>query len=82
VYIGRRPDNDIVLRDPDADTRHAVIYWDPNRGRYRINNLSSRGTMVNGRPISMQNLGNGNTIRMGRTELIFRQIREDGKKPK
>ena len=80
VYIGRRFDNDIVLQDPDADTRHAVIYWDSNRSRYRINNLSSRGTKVNGRLISMQNLGNGNTIRMGRTELIFRQVRENGSK--
>jgi len=73
VYIGRRSDNDIVLRDPAADTRHAVIYW--HKGRYRINNLSPRGTRVNNRLITMQNLGNGNKIRIGRTEFIFRQIK-------
>ena len=77
VYIGRRPDNDIVLQDPEADTRHTVIYWHKEQGRYRINNLSQKGTRVNNRLITMQNLGNGNKIRMGRTELIFRQIQGD-----
>jgi pSer/pThr/pTyr-binding forkhead associated (FHA) protein len=63
------------LRDPAADTRHAVIYW--HEGRYRINNLSPRGTEVNNHLITMQNLGNGNKIRMGHTERIFRQIKGD-----
>lgn len=71
VYIGRRQDNDLVLRDQAADTRQAVIYWEGDR--YKINNLSSKTpTKVNGRPITKQNLGNGNTIQMGRTKLIFR----------
>lgn len=73
VYIGRRSDNDIVLRDPAADSRHAVIYLE--RGRYRINNLSPKGTQVNSQWITWQRLGNGNKIRMGNTELIFREIR-------
>ena len=72
VYIGRRRDSDLVLRDKTADTRQAVIYWEGDR--YKINNLSSRTpTKVNGRPITKQNLGNGNTIQMGRTKLIFRE---------
>lgn len=73
VYIGSNPDNDILLQDPDADAQHALIYWDDARSRFRIRNLSHRGTTVNNRPIADQNLGDGNTIRMGRTELIFRQ---------
>lgn len=75
VYIGRLPDNDIVLRDPAADTRQAVIYLEG--GRYRINNLSrTKPTRVNRRPITKQNLGDGNTIQMGNTRLIFRQERQ------
>ena len=71
VYIGRRADNDLRLTDPTADTRQAVIYWED--GRYKINNLSSRvPTRVNKRVITKQNLGDGNTIQMGRTKLIFR----------
>ena len=75
IYIGRRPDNDIVLRDPAADTRQAVIYLEGDR--YRINNLSrTKPTKVNNRRITMQNLGDGNTIQMGNTRLIFRQERQ------
>jgi hypothetical protein len=71
VYIGRREDNNLRLTDPTADTSQAVIYWEA--GRYKINNLSARvPTRVNGRPITRQNLGDGNTIQMGRTKLIFR----------
>lgn len=75
VYIGRRSDNDIVLKDPAADARQAVIYLEG--GRWRINNLSrSRPTRVNNRPITKQTLGNGCKIRMGNTELIFRELRK------
>lgn len=74
VYIGRRADNDLRLTDPTADTCQAVIHWEG--GRYKINNLSTRVlTRVNNRPITKQNLGNGNTIQMGRTRLIFRARR-------
>jgi hypothetical protein len=74
IYVGRRDDNDIVLRDRTADTRQAVIYWEDER--YKINNRSSRmPTRVNHRPITKQNLGDGCTIQMGRTRLIFRQKR-------
>lgn len=74
VYIGRRPDNDIVLRDPAADARHAVIYL--REGRYRINNLSRKGTKVNNRWITWQKLDNGNKIQMGNTVSIFREGRQ------
>jgi hypothetical protein len=71
VYIGRRQDNTLKLTDSTADTRQAVIYWED--GRYKINNLSSRvPTKVNNHKFTRQNLGDGNTITMGRTKLIFR----------
>lgn len=71
IYIGRNSNSQIRLTDPAADNVQAVIYWD--RGRYRINNLSAtRPTLVNGRVITSQRLGNGNTIQVGYTKLIFR----------
>jgi len=74
VYIGRKEDSQIRLFDKSADTRQAVVYWDGNR--YKINNLSSRTpTRVNGRIITTQFLGDGNTIQMGRTRLIFHRRR-------
>jgi len=71
--LGRDPNSDIPLsNDPACSKRHAAIF---KRGRkYRIRNLSSTGTYVNGRLLRReQNLGNGNKIRMGNTELIFRE---------
>lgn len=74
VYIGRRDDNHLRLKDEAADNRQAVIYWED--GRFKINNLSSkRPTLVNGRPITKQNLGDGNTIQLGNTKFIFRDRR-------
>lgn len=74
VYIGRREDNDLRLKDRMADGRQAVIYWE--EGRFKINNLSAvRPTLVNGKPITKQNLGDGNTIQLGNTKLIFRDRR-------
>lgn len=74
IYLGRAPDSQIRLKDPAADTRQAVIYWEDNR--YKINNLSAQTpTRVNGRLFTKQNLGNGNTIQMGNTKLIFRERR-------
>lgn len=71
VIIGRDADCHVVLLDPAAAPRQAVIYWQD--GRYKLNNLSTAPyTLVDGRPIRSQHLGNGNKIRLGRTELIFR----------
>lgn len=70
VLIGRSEACQIRLRDKKADSQQALIYW--NGQRYRIRNLSRKTpTMVNSKPIVEQNLGNGNKIRMGRTELLF-----------
>ncbi len=74
VYVGRGGDNQVILaHDPAADTRHAVIYLEG--GRYYINNLSARGTRVNSRAVAKQVLGDGNTIQMGNTKIIFHERR-------
>jgi hypothetical protein len=73
ITIGRREDNDIWLKhDRAAESRHAVITWDAGRNRYRVTNLSTTNPVrVNNRPISWQYLGDGNTITVGQTKLIF-----------
>ncbi|WP_295882326.1 FHA domain-containing protein [uncultured Thiohalocapsa sp.] len=77
IYLGRHQDNQVVLKDKAADGRQAVIYWED--GRYKINNLSVRShTRVNGRPITKQNLGDGNSITMGGTVLVFRDCGDAG----
>jgi hypothetical protein len=75
IYLGRGDDNHIRLaKDSTADKRHAVIYVENNR--YYINNLSPRGTWVNKRLITKQVLGDGNTIQIGATLIIFRERRK------
>ena len=74
VYIGRRNDNEITLNDPMCDARQAVVYWDALSHRYKINNLSTTSpTMINNRRITKQNLGDGNTIHLGNTRMIYRE---------
>lgn len=75
VYIGQRADNQVRLaHDPNAEERHAVIYFENKR--YYINNLSTqKGTHVNAHPITRHVLGNGNTIVIGRTKIIFHEVK-------
>lgn len=74
IYIGRNRNNQIILNDPACDTKQAVIYWDAKGGRFKINNLSATSpTMINKRIITQQNLGDGNTIGLGNTKMIFRE---------
>lgn len=49
VTFGRSPDNAVVLADPAVSGRHGRIFWDPEEGCYRIEDLGSRnGTWVAG----------------------------------
>jgi hypothetical protein len=74
VTIGRDPDNHIRLQDPRTSKRHAVIQKEGDR-YYIYNQSRTVGTLVSGRSIAKQVLGNGNKILMGNTELIFRENR-------
>ncbi len=73
IYLGTGVQNTIRLRaDSGADEVQACIYW--NGHRYRVRNLSRKApTLINGKSIREQNLGNGNKIQIGSTLLIFRQ---------
>ena len=80
VYLGTGPKCQVRLQNGTADSQQAVIYWQD--GRYKINNLSTRyPTRVNNKVFRTQNLGDGNTIRMGRNLFIFRDERPRRKGP-
>ena len=62
VQIGRGPDNDVVLVDPQASWRHALVYLDGDE--LWVRDLGSRnGTWVDGEPI-------GNPVRLSRKSRI------------
>lgn len=72
VHIGRHPCNHVSLSDPSASRRHASITL-TDEGIYVTDNASSNGTYVNGKRIAGSILViHGDRIRIGRTEMTFR----------
>lgn len=71
--IGRAPDVDFTLEDANASRRHSRVLAEGDS--YAIEDLGSRnGTYVNGaRVLQRQALRDGDVVRIGGTELIFRQ---------
>jgi len=70
VVIGRSPECQIVLRDFGISRMHAKVVVD--EGGARILDLKSKnGTQVNGVPVVEAPLRDGDTITLGKFELIF-----------
>jgi pSer/pThr/pTyr-binding forkhead associated (FHA) protein len=70
--IGRSPDCDLPLADPEASSVHAQVvrYAD---ALYLRDAGSSTGTMVNGSlATTAHKLLDGDTLRIGRTDIVFR----------
>jgi len=72
MTIGRGPDNDITVADPEASAVHAAL--EPLAGAWTVRDLTSRnGTFVNGeRVLGERPLHRGDEIRVGRSRLIYR----------
>ena len=69
--IGRKPDNDIGLSDPDVSGQHARIRFEESA--FLIEDLrSTNGTYLNGQQISSPTrLASGALIKLGGTQLQF-----------
>lgn len=74
IAIGSSPlKSEIVLPDPDISPQHAMLTGDGSR--FSIQDRSLSGTFVNGRKVERAQLTNGQKIKMGNTELIYREKR-------
>jgi hypothetical protein len=74
IAIGSSPlKSEIVLPDPDISPQHAMLTGDGSR--FSIQDRSLSGTFVNGRKVERAQLANGQKIKMGNTELIYREKR-------
>ncbi len=79
--IGRGPDNDWVLADPDRhlSKRHCVLSWQADF--WQIADLSTNGTFLNGEqapigPGQVRDLRDGDRIRLGGYEMEVRIAEE------
>lgn len=73
VRIGRQRDNDVQLGDLGVSGHHARIYRGPDA--YIVEDLKSRnGTWVNGVRIYHSSLTDGDTLRVGETELKYQVL--------
>ncbi len=77
VIIGRAPEADLVIGDDKASRLHVEIrFWG---GDFVIKDLqSSNGTLVNEMPITVAVLHPGDTIRIGKTHIVFDQRPQKG----
>jgi len=70
LTIGREEDNDVQLNDERISRFHAKVQEDA--GRFILTDLdSTNGTRVNGHPIRLRVLRNGDLIMLGRCVLLM-----------
>jgi hypothetical protein len=70
INIGRRNDNQIVLKDPRVSRLHAQMRV--VKGKFVVFDLdSASGTLVNGQPINQKELLPGDVITIGGVPLVY-----------
>jgi pSer/pThr/pTyr-binding forkhead associated (FHA) protein len=73
IKIGRREDQDLRLSDEYVSREHAQLSL--QGGTWRLKNISSRGTTVNGETASDTPLKSGDKIVLGSSALEFHSLR-------
>ncbi len=80
VSVGRDSSNRLRLDDASVSDKHCQI--DKCEGGYELMDLGSdNGTFVNGIPVRRKGLSDGDTIRIGNSELLFALQEESGHLP-
>ncbi|HEY9558055.1 MAG TPA: DUF3662 and FHA domain-containing protein [Acidimicrobiales bacterium] len=70
ITIGRHPESNLVLADPNVSRNHAEIR--PQGDRYAVVDLgSTNGTKVNGLRVTTQVLDDGDELTFGNTRMRF-----------
>lgn len=69
-YIGRAPDNDLVIDNPTISSKHARIYTYLTVS-YIEDLKSTNGTYVNGKRIQKHILKAGDAVSLGKYELLL-----------
>lgn len=70
AVMGRDPNCDILLDDPSASRRHAIVRWE--NGRYVVEDRGSKnGTLVNDQRVDVRPLNHLDQILVGSVEIKF-----------
>jgi len=74
IFMGRAPSSEIVVENDLVSKQHAAIYY--KNGDFIIDDLNSKnGTFLNGQPIERAKLKDGDRIKLGKTEYVFKMLR-------
>jgi len=74
AIIGSSPlKSEIALPDPDVDPQHAMLIGADTH--FMLKDMSMSGTFLNNRKIERAQLGDGQSIRMGNTSLMYHERR-------
>ncbi len=74
IFMGRASSSEIVVEDDLVSKQHAAIYY--KNGDFIIDDLNSKnGTFVNGQLIERAKLEDGDRIKLGKTEYLFKMLR-------
>jgi hypothetical protein len=75
IAIGSSPlKSEIVFPDPDIAPQHAMLTSDGSF--FTLKDMSLNGTFINNRRIERSQLASGQAIRMGNTEMVYREKRK------
>jgi len=73
TVIGRGSDADITIPDAGTSRKHVEILWDGERAMVRDLG-STNGSTLNGQRVTQAALEPDSTIRIGRTDIVFRVV--------
>src|SRR3954451_13089264 len=79
LRVGRAPENDIVLPDPNVSRQHLVV-WTTPRGAFLRDLGSQNGTFLDGRRVGAgpETVPAGAQVRIGITELRLEEFGSNG----
>jgi pSer/pThr/pTyr-binding forkhead associated (FHA) protein len=70
ITVGRHPDSDILLDDVTVSRRHAEFHRE--QGGFSVHDVGSlNGTYVNRQPIDVATLAPGDTVQIGKFQLMY-----------
>ncbi len=74
VFLGRDPSSDLMIDDELVSKQHAAIYF--RNGEFILDDLNSKnGTFLNGELVERAKLQDGDVIKIGNSEFLFRLLR-------